>query len=874
MSSKCPDSQSHINISSYVLNTTADPQTNSGNTSTPQKRKLKEQRVTEDDDNEIDGMVIKTRLIEMPDVLESDVKPNTIGSPANKKWQPSVPLSWLHGEHCDCQRCSDVTAQGLLMKQTLQQALCFYKQGLNYQAEASWEMLLEHFDAITSRVQRAFNTVLNSGANNGVGDVNRNKLQAKRTCKSAKGGKKGPFEVFEDGPQEKLKLFPVMYQRILVEVSLYLTELSVCQQKWEFYEQWIEKVQDLLNTDRYPWMLEQHSSKAKMYYLQMVPAIPWPEVVEKTDLEELCERIGGVKLPRQNSKSEDLDVGINELSNDRNTPLANERTSSEKITPTLQEQPKLSKSSSQTDVADKKPLRGKLTAKATNSRSKCTSVKTDDYSSPLETNETAPLQRKKTAKKSSEDSTNALKPTYKTPARRPRSKLVHPSSDSCSPEVQAGVPEYMVMFKTPRSVSGRKAQLDILMNSDGDDDLLPPKSSVKKKPDKITALSARRTSRKKAESSTLGTSPKKIDLLSPSGANKMIQNKSMMINRESKVSDDKYMTGMAKSPMTRLFKSSLNRDVIMEMGNDENVYDFIPSSPEETPIKARGKKRPGKPGKKPAALKPKRTAKKVVAEEIEVFREQDSGKHHVPNSDGIQAPEGSSDKLYTVEEEGIVVCEPAQVVNISACEKEPPLKKNGTTRRTLTRSRTAKLETPRAEEYSSEDSYSMSFDVEQYVPQEDEGGDDGTSSQETRQDHHNNSDWEIPSLLTGASPEMEKFLPDVATAYSDLHSKHLLTVAEPIEVPRGDDKTETKLKPKRTSRKFPLKATKAAAAEVMREKPRLSRDTVNHGDSLQCVDTETTSLELVKMTRMYDCKPFIYYPIFVFRIFSVASKIM
>ena len=820
ISNKFTDSQSHINVASYTLNST-DPAPRPSDPAmlTPKRKKPTKKRPSLQEDDSDDDMIIKTKPIEIPDVLEEDeASPNVIGSPTARRWKPNPPVQWSHPEDCDCARCFDVTGQGLQLKHLVQQAYCLYQQGLDAQAEAFWNLLLENFDTVNNRLRHNLLKLLGPTANDGKKKNNDTKCEKKEVKKPLKsrGKKSEPLVVYEDELDqqftgEPLVVHPSMFQKMLVEVCKHLAEQAINQQNWELYEQWMSKAEELLGPENYPWMTYCHTSLVENLYLKTVPALRLPTVVQKTDLEELCDRIGRVKIPKLMLDESD--------------------------TPT---EPKLPEPETNTKM-QRKPSQSQLIKTSSTKKS---TVKTADRTtvssrkSSERNNDNKDVSLGEAAAQDSIDSPSLSKALYKTPAKKIRSNsrsLINSAAPSTAAGKEKGLDkEYLTMFRTPKSVSGRRAMLDILINSGSDEDILKStKSSVRKtRPATAKAdASAKRASQRKAKSAAdeckLTTPSVKLDVSSPTKGTK--SNNSLRSSKDMHLLSDANRTPMkGKSPVSFLFKAALNRSVSMEMGS-ENVFDFIPSSPEETPVAARGKKKPARPGRKPAAARSRKVKPGAEAQDIEVKREVDQ-------------PAGSA--IVTAEN----VVEEKNNKTPSVGKSRVPLRPK------LTRSKTAILERQREVESEGESTL-LHIDCSQYIPEEDSSCDESreyvTSPEHTphKGEQHKDSHTEPchPFLVPHESPrEVMRhsrgssihYQPAFETVQEDAEEEVFTSsgpaadrsipaewLEEPVETPRGDleeDKgksrkpSRSKLLPKRT-------AGRKAAGDVVTEVPRRSR---------------------------------------------------
>ncbi len=160
-------------------------------------------------------------------------------------------------------------------------------------------------------------------------------------------------------------------------------------------------------------------------------------------------------------------------------------------------------------------------------------------------------------------------PVSQTPANQTRTGLFHAKNTQS---------EFVGMLKTPCSVSSRRAALDLLINSDSDEELI--KSTSKRKGQGVRQGTTRGHASKRGTKTKAVTSEKHTHLKNvPSSVQK----------KNSRLLTDKNVEVVSQNS---LFKSTLKKSVAMEIDNQENVYDFVMSSDDENSVHAaKGKKR-------------------------------------------------------------------------------------------------------------------------------------------------------------------------------------------------------------------------------------------------------------------------------------------
>ena len=721
----------HINVVSYILNN--DDVSCTTSTVTPLNLSSKDQ-------NDLD-MVIKSLPIDIPEELSNDVSNDVIGSPTAQRWRPHSPASWQHGGDCDCDGCSDVTLQGLHLLHLSLHAHLLYGQGLHSQAQAFWHLLLQHFDGITNRAQVMLTQLQNTtsvSSNNRKNDCETNKRQTKKSKLSLSKKKCVDDKNGDSVKRSGSLLKPSMYQRTLLDVCLHVAELSVCQENWTLYQEWITKAAELVDMETYPWMTEAHIQLAKVRYLRMAPSLPWPKVSEKSDLEELCQRIGRVRFSEQEDepfpaappqKKDDVKADVHSplasiihvSEGTTSKPGANKAPPAALTTPagappsTKNQTVKNGRSKPSISSTTRRPQSGRSDSSA-GQLSEDLAIKTPVVDKPqkvatskIPTVSTIHTQVRTTRARRNVKEAGCINQEVATPIQKTSQEGFRDA-------------EYLAIFKTPRSVSGRRAMLDLLIDSDEDDKFTVKAANSTSHGTKETASakpSTQRRGRKKTEVNLLDSGRKTApsSVLSPSSGNTMNYVPSTLANKEAKFRKDHDLLStpsQLKYPSASLLRSTISKPHAMDRGCDENVYDFaLSSSDDEDRAVLKGKKRPGKPGRK-AATRPTRKTTSIKPSDIEIVREgrqADEEKNQLGDNDGTLDTE-----LHLVTEKEITpvvtkknVKKTSRLDPVNEEQGKLPQPSRRTGRIRLTRARTAVLEGQREDEESDE-SLSISFE--------------------------------------------------------------------------------------------------------------------------------------------------------------------
>ena len=533
LSGRYNDASAHIHTANYVLKQ-ATPQKQP--TKKYKSRKSKDRNSAFGFDSDDDDIIQTRNLGEETPTRRAD-SPRGCDSPGLRHEGPETPPHWKHSGSCDCVWCTDILSEKLRLITLALEGEKLRLEGAGGAADPYWHCLLRHMEQLTERAQRH--------------------LQGSTVVTNK------PSSVYEDAPAGEA--VSSMYQDVLVDVCLGMAEYGLYSENWELYDQWGGKALQLLDVETYPWMVGCQARLAQALYLQAIPAL-MPEALEQVSPVDTVHNDG---LSDQISKLRiceppKLNIVPQTPANPTQPPKARARGKANA--------PK--KNARNTKKASPDSTIGNLNTSSSLDESNCGAHDESDLQTPAATTAkalTKKASRSKICSRNSllgetiiEEDNAESKPGVRpsvtmTATKKLKGKVLEMPS---SPAPTDDTLNFPLSFKTPHNVNSRRAALDLLMNSNSDEDRKIMKSV--RKPKTANAVKKSQTvgggGRGKAKNDSV------LSCLSPSINNERV--KSVALERNLLLDKNNRI----KTPSKTLFKL---------VASKENAYEFDLSDGDE-----------------------------------------------------------------------------------------------------------------------------------------------------------------------------------------------------------------------------------------------------------------------------------------------------
>ena len=233
---------------------------------------------TSDDD------IIRGRLIDMNDELTDVIKEDDpIGSPAVAlRRDVKRPGYWSHMTDCTCWKCRDLVSVGLDMKYFMLQAQCLIEQGEVGQGEKHWSALVEVTDDLVLQAQQTW---------------------SRDILKALPVSKKQNVRPQHEALMLELSLMQAEYRLSVQDNTMLASFTNQSPAGGTSVEYWLRQAEKLMGGTGSE---ELYHQRADLGYLDGVPSLPWPR--QSSEIEELCQGIGRVKLSELNVPTPNIQV--------------------------------------------------------------------------------------------------------------------------------------------------------------------------------------------------------------------------------------------------------------------------------------------------------------------------------------------------------------------------------------------------------------------------------------------------------------------------------------------------------------------------------------------------------------------------------------